>query len=117
MKDKGQQNPKSEYTDTGFRDRDGREGFGDDMGTRIGRPDGAESARPAPRDAQLGDQVPGEPSTNTDPVANGIEGSLTGDGSEGPQQSRVRAAAEGVESPGPDGSARDGSADSRIDDL
>lgn len=120
MKDDRHKNAKSEYTDTGFRDRDPREGFGDDGGTRIGRPDGAESAQPAqpaPRDAQLGDQVPGQPSTNTDPVSNGIEGALTGDGSEGPQQSRVRAAAEGVESPRPDGSARDGSADSRIDDL
>ena len=117
MKDDREKNAKSEYTDTGFRDRDPREGFGDDGGTRIGRPDGAGSAQTAPRDAQLGDQVPGQPSTNTDPVSNGIEGALTGDGSEGPQQSRVRAAAEGVESPSPDGSARDGSAGSRIDDL
>ena len=115
MKDDRKQNDRSQYTDTGFRDPDGRKGFGDDAGTRVGRPDGAESAQPAPRDAQLGDQVPGQASTNTDPVSNGIEGSLTGDGSEGPQQSRVRAASGDVERP--DGSARDGSADSRIDDL
>lgn len=110
MKDDRKQNPKSEYTDTGFRDRDGREGFGDDMGTRIGRPDG--TAQPAPRDAQLGDQVPGDPSTNTEPVSNGIEGSLLGNGTEGAAQSRVQAAAEG-----PDGSARAGSDESRVDDL
>ncbi|GLC23599.1 hypothetical protein [Roseisolibacter agri] len=115
MKDDRKQNDRSQYTDTGFRDPDGRQGFGDDAGTRVGRPDGAESAHTAPRDAQLGDQVPGQPSTNTDPVSNGIEGSLTGDGSEGPAQSRVRAAAEDVERP--DGSSRAGSADSRIDDL
>lgn len=73
---------KRDYTDTGMRGRDPREGFGDDMGTRIGRPDGesdASSARPAPRDASRGSQ-PGQPGTNADAVADGIEGSIMHEG-------------------------------------
>ncbi|HEY0776823.1 MAG TPA: hypothetical protein VGD56_02540 [Gemmatirosa sp.] len=105
------ENDKSEYTDTGFRDGDARQGFGDDGGTRVGRPDGVGSnasgqqaaggARPAPRDAQGGHQVPGQPGTNTTPVPDGIEGSEIGaDDAQGQQQSRVQAAAEGI-TPGP----------------
>ncbi len=111
------ENDKSEYTDTGFRDGDARQGFGDDGGTRVGRPDGAGSnssvqdpnggsgtgARPAPRDAQGGHQIPGQPGTNTTPVPDGIEGSeIGGDATaaQGQQQSRIQASAEGL-TPGP----------------
>ena len=108
-------NDKREYTDTGFRDRDDREGFGDDGGARVGRPDGARSAsdaKRAPHDAQGGHQTPGQPGTNTQPVADGLEGAMTGDDdAAGPQQSRVQAASEGV-----DGGAKSGD-DRRIDDL
>ena len=102
MRDDPKQNDRSEYLNTGFRDPDGREGFGDDGGTRVGRPAGegdASSARRAPRDAQQGgDQsAQGQPGTNTDAVADGLEGSIQDDeGGSGPQQSRVRAATEGV---------------------
>lgn len=91
----------SEYTDTGFRDRDRRDGFGDDMGTRVGRPDGAQEA---PRDATPGRQQPGQPGTNTDTVAGGLEGSIMdGDeGGSGPEQSRVQAASEDVNRPAGD---------------
>jgi hypothetical protein len=110
------QNERSEYTDTGFRDGDRREGFGDGGGTRVGRPDGAGSnasptdpngggssgggARPAPYDAQGGHQIPGQPGTNTTPVVDGIEGSEVGDTPQGQQQSRVQASAAGL-TPGP----------------
>lgn len=103
------QNDKSEYTDTGFRDGDAREGFGDDGGTRVGRPDGAGSnasphdpnrggqqARVAPHDVS-GPPRPGQAGTNTSPVAGGIEGSeLDGESGQGQQQSRVQAASEGI---------------------
>ena len=82
------------YTDDGGRGRDDREGFGDDMGTRIGRPDGASA---------------GQPSTNEEPVADGLEGSIMeGDGQRNVQR--------GSESPGaaPDPAAGN---DRRIDDL
>ena len=107
------QNDKSEYVNTGFRDEDAREGFGDDGGTRVGRPDGAGSdrspqdpnggahagkAQVAPHDTQ-GPPRPGQAGTNTEPVADGIEGSETDD-DQGQQQSRVQAASEGV-NPGP----------------
>jgi hypothetical protein len=103
------QNDKSEYVDTGFRDGDAREGFGDDGGTRVGRPDGTGSdhspqdpnashqagdARVAPHDTQ-GPPRPGQAGTNTSPVADGIEGSET-DAGPGDQQSRVQAASEGI---------------------
>jgi hypothetical protein len=100
------QNDKSEYVNTGFRDDDRREGFGDDGGTRVGRPDGAGSnsspadpngdqrAHRAPHDAQ-GAPAPGQAGTNTSPVAGGIEGSEV-DAEQGSQQSRVQAASEGV---------------------
>ena len=55
---------RSRYTDNGFRARDGREGFGDDMGTRVGRPDGARAGQP------------GQAGTNRDAVPDGIEGSI-----------------------------------------
>ena len=83
------------YTDTGNRDEDARTGFGDDMGTRIGRPDGAGErqqehqasggAQGAPHDANP-KQSPGQPSTNDSAVPDGIEGSLT----EGEGQRDVR---------------------------
>ncbi len=110
------ENDRSEDSDTGFRDRDAREGFGDDGGTRVGRPDGGGSnaspedpnhggqhgsAQVAPYDAQGGHQVPGQASTNTTPVPDGIEGSeVSGDSGQGQQQSRVQAAAAGL-TPGP----------------
>lgn len=98
-------NDRSEYLNTGHRDRDPREGFGDDGGTRVGRPDGAGSnhspadpnggeAHRAPRDAS-GQAAPGQAGTNTQPVDGGIEGSLT-DGEQGEQQSRVQRASEGL---------------------
>lgn len=105
-------NDKSEYVDTGFRDGDARAGFGDDGGTRVGRPDGAGSnhspddpnarhaggARVAPHDTQ-GAPRPGQAGTNTDPVADGIEGADVDPG-QGKNQSRVQAASEGL-TPGP----------------
>lgn len=72
------------YTDTGHRGEDPRRGFGDDMGTRVGRPDGAHEA---PRDASPG-QRPGQPGTNADEVADGLEGSIMND--EGAAQRRVQ---------------------------
>lgn len=110
------ENDKSQYTNTGFRDGDARQGFGDDGGTRVGRPDGAGSnaspadpnaggqpgaAHTAPYDAQGGKQIPGQAGTNTTPVPDGIEGSEVGDdATQGQQQSRLQAAAEGI-TPGP----------------
>jgi hypothetical protein len=95
MRDDKKQNDKSEYLDTGFRDEDGREGFGDDKGTRVGQPDGAEAKR-APLDSQGGRRpMPGQPGTNADPVSDGIEGAMTGEAESGPQQSRVQDAAKG----------------------
>ncbi len=109
------ENEESEYVHTGMRDADARPGYGDDAGTRVGRPDGAGSdasaeghaktaaaARTAPHDIS-GPPIPGQAGTNTSPVSDGIEGSqqdgdvssAANEGS-GPQQSRVRAAAEGL---------------------
>ena len=113
--DTSPEHDKSEYTDTGFRDGDARQGFGDDGGTRVGRPDGAGSnaspadpnasgqrgARTAPLDAQGGHHTPGQPSTNTTPVPDGIEGSEIGNAApRGQQQSRIQDAAAGI-TPGP----------------
>jgi hypothetical protein len=61
---------RKDYSDTGMRGREGREGFGDDMGTRVGRPDGAREA------SQSGGTRPGQPGTNRDAVPDGIEGSI-----------------------------------------
>ncbi len=109
------ENDKSEYTDTGLRDGDARQGFGDDGGTRVGRPDGGGSnaspadpnadrqhgsARTAPLDAQGGRHIPGQAGTNTSPVPDGIEGSEIGDEEQGQQQSRIQDAAAGIR-PGP----------------
>jgi hypothetical protein len=115
MRDDQQQNDKSQYVNDGFRDGDAREGFGDDKGTRVGRPDGvaanpSEEAQRAPLDAQGGRQQPGQPGTNTDPVTAGIEGALT-EGS-GPQQARVQDAAAGRD----DGGDKAGD-DRRVFDL
>jgi hypothetical protein len=112
MRDDSQQNDKSQYLNDGFRDRDGREGFGDDGGTRVGRPEGAQEAKRAPEDAQRGESEPGQPGTNSEPVNNGIEGSINSDEGEGSEQSRVRAATQR-----PDGSSRAGSGDSQVFDL
>jgi hypothetical protein len=80
---------KHEYLADGLRKGDGREGFGDDMGTRIGRPD---DAQPAPRDASK-KRPDGQAGTNNDAVADGIEGSIMDDDAdEGEQQRRVRSA-------------------------
>jgi len=97
MPDDRKQNDRSEYTDTGFRPRDDREGFGDDGGTRVGRPDGAGSAQPAPHEAQSGGDrsAAGQPGTNSEAVPDGIEGSILADDSrQGAQQSRVQASAD-----------------------
>lgn len=97
MRDDRDQNDRSEYTNTGFRGPDAREGFGDDKGTRVGRPDGAGSAHRAPLDAQAGgaQTAPGQPGTNTAPVSDGIEGSIQADDAgEGAEQARVRSAAD-----------------------
>ena len=52
------ENDRSAYTDTGLRDGDPREGFGDDAGTRVGRPDGAGSnASPADPNRSSGQQA------------------------------------------------------------
>lgn len=121
------ENDRSEYTDTGMRDGDRREGFGDDAGTRVGRPDGAGSnaspadpnhggqqaggARVAPHDVS-GPPIPGQAGTNTGPVADGIEGSeVDGDDAQGQQQRRVQAASEGISEGPAAGDAR------RVDDL
>lgn len=109
-----QQNDKSQYVNDGFRDRDAREGFGDDQGTRVGSPDGARAQR-APHDAQRGSPTPGQPGTNTDPVTDGIEGVMTGSESSegnGPQQARVQDATRGVD----DGGDKAGD-DRRVFDL
>jgi hypothetical protein len=111
MQNDPKQNDKSEYLNTGFRDQDGREGFGDDGGARVGRPDGAGSnasaqdpnqsgkAHEAPLDAS-GPPRPGQAGTNAGPVDGGIEGSLIDDGeggAQGDQQSRIQEASEGVD--------------------
>lgn len=100
---------KSDYVNDGGRGRDPREGFGDDGGARVGRPDGAGSsssaegraagsARRAPLEASPGESRAGQPGTNSDAVADGLEGSiLDADGPQGAQQSRVQAASEGVD--------------------
>ena len=86
------------YTDTGHRGEDPRHGFGDDMGTRVGRPDGAREAHQAhqahqaPRDANP-DQRPGQPGTNDEAVPDGIEGSILED--EGDRQRDVQNASRG----------------------
>ena len=103
---------RSKYTDTGFRGKDGREGFGDDMGTRVGRPDGATEA---PREAGSGGSRPGQAGTNDSAVADGIEGSIMDRDADqargtqdrdpdavGPEQSRVQAASESVNRPAGD---------------
>ena len=81
------------YTDTGNRGEDPRHGFGDDMGTRVGRPDGAHAA--------------GNPSTNDEPVPDGLEGSII----EGEGQRDVQKASRGVP---PERGASD---DRHIDDV
>jgi hypothetical protein len=114
-------NDRSEYLNDGFRDGEKREGFGDDGGARVGRPDGAGSnasprdpnqgghegghegghqgeAHRAPHDAE-GHAAAGQAGTNTSPVDAGLEGSLTDgddDAAQGQQQSRVQSASEGV---------------------
>ena len=102
---------KRDYAKDGSRGRDDRQGFGDDMGTRVGRPDGesdASSARPAPRSGSA-TSAPGQAGTNTEAVADGIEGSIMDD--EGTQQRRVRGASEGMAPEPASGDER------RIDDL
>ena len=102
---------KREYLQDGGRGRDDRHGFGDDMGTRVGRPDGesdASSARPAPRSGET-TSAPGQAGTNTGAVADGLEGSILED--EGDQQRRVRGASEGMAPEPATGDER------RIDDL
>lgn len=78
----------------------GREGFGDDQGTRIGRPD---LGHPAPERAPLHGRgtghIEGQPSTNIEAVPDGEEGSIFDDEAsdasrQGPGQSRIQAAAE-----------------------
>jgi hypothetical protein len=131
---------RSDYTDTGMRGPDRREGFGDDQGTRVGRPDGAREA------SQSHGARPGQPGTNRDPVPDGIEGSImdedagqargaqerrseddalhasgAGSGS-GPEQSRVQEAAHRAERTSNDPSLSDdvnraAGDNRRVDDL
>ena len=86
----------SRYTDTGHRGEDPRHGFGDDQGTRVGRPDGASEA---PRDANP-DRYAGNPSTNDDAVPDGLEGAIIdGEGDEGDGQRRIQDASRGDVNP------------------
>jgi hypothetical protein len=83
---------KDNYVDSGNvpdRDRDGREGFGDDGGTRVGHPDPAKNAGP---------------SSDTAGHDGGLEGSILDDGDDdnstrggqqGTQQSKVQQASQG----------------------
>jgi hypothetical protein len=65
---------RSEYSNDGLRGKDSREGFGDDMGTRVGRPDGAREASAGSRGTP-----PGQAGTNREAVPDGIEGSIMDD--------------------------------------
>lgn len=85
------------YVNDGDRPRDadrGREGFGDDQGTRVGRPDeGHPSATRAPLHGEDTGRVAGQPGTNVGAVPGGIEGELTSDDAtrrQGSAQSRVQ---------------------------
>ena len=95
---------KDNYVDSGNvkdRDKDGREGFGDDGGTRVGEPDAAKNAGP---------------SSDTAGHQGGLEGSILDDGdadkstragsqAQGGQQARVQQASHGTrESEGSQGS-------------
>jgi hypothetical protein len=88
------------YVNDGDRPADadrGREGFGDDGGTRVGRPDrGQPAAERAPLHGGGTGRVEGQPGTNTGAVPGGIEGSIESDDAErqGSAQSRVQADAE-----------------------
>ena len=86
------------YVNDGDRPRDadrGREGFGDDQGARVGRPDeGHPSAARAPLHGEGTGRAPGQPGTNAGAVPGGIEGELTSDDEarrQGSAQSRVQA--------------------------
>ena len=86
------------YLNDGDRPRDadrGREGFGDDGGARVGRPDeGHPSASRAPLHGEGTGRVPGQPGTNAGGVPDGIEGDILSDdpaGKQGSAQSRVQA--------------------------
>jgi len=96
----------SRYTNSGHRGEDPRHGFGDDQGTRVGRPDGAGDA---PRDTDR-DQRAGNPSTNEEAVPDGLEGSIN-DG-EGDGQRRIQDASRGDTS-----ADRDAAADRPTYDL
>jgi hypothetical protein len=96
---------KDNYVDSGNvpdRDKDGREGFGDDGGTRVGHPDAAKNAGP---------------SSDTAGHEGGLEGSILDDGDDdnstrggqqGTQQSKVQQASQGDAARG--SSAQGGSA-------
>ncbi len=89
---------RSDYTDTGMRGQDDREGFGDDMGTRVGRPDGAKEA---PHDATGGTQA-GQPGTNRDAVPDGIEGSIMDEDADQARGAQERSSEDdGVQGSGP----------------
>ena len=79
----------SRYTDSGHRGEDPRHGFGDDQGTRVGRPDGAGASPPD----TSGQRHAGNPSTNDEAVSDGLEGSIL-DG-EGDGQRRIQDASRG----------------------
>ena len=118
---------RSRYTENGVRDRDGREGFGDDQGTRVGRPDGARET-----DASHGAR-PGQAGTNRDAVPDGIEGSIMDEDADqargaqerrseddalhgsGPEQARVQDAARGTQRS--DDVNRPAGDNRRVDDL
>ena len=68
--------PEGNQTD---REQDGREGFGDDGGTRIGRPDSGESrATSSPKDAIEGSIMENDPATKAHRTRDGGESSGEG---------------------------------------
>lgn len=88
----------NDYVKDGDRPRDadrGREGFGDDQGARVGRPDeGHPSPARAPLHGEGTGRVPGQPGTNVGGVPDGLEGDIGSDDAasrQGSAQSRVQA--------------------------
>jgi len=98
---------KDNYVDSGNvpnRDQDGREGFGDDGGTRVGKPDAAREAAPSTNtdDSGLeGSILDGEDSARD--TSTRATGSRGGQLSEGGGQSRVQQASHGAGSEAAEG--------------
>ena len=88
---------RSEYSKDGLRGRESREGFGDDMGTRVGRPDGARES------TSSHGARPGQPGTNDEAVPDGLEGSIMDDDADqarGAQERRTED--DGLQGSGPE---------------